>query len=396
MITEKMSDEVESLGNVFHLSEKEKKDRLFHIKYNGKDDRYYRYSGDVDCIKGWKRGIYTMVNIKRSWVENNGEEQVYLTRRSGYASASVSWKFDFRESDLVIDAIQAVTYGRTETGGRILYDMVSQDVLDVGLAKRKGKKYLLNGWQTLLIVAYLDGDPGIRHSQTQLLYQNITKDPEFCPLDITITLKPLKKKICTCGKEKRHTSASSRNKYDSRKTSNAVCDCRQCTCPIYNRTLKDKRQAKYGRSKKDKVIKEAVIERYNRNNSFVTQNYGETHLKVPMDTRLSFGDVAERANSNVSCASDFSEHATDGRSPSISTMKSAGSEESVKPSTSKEYAKYISDSENASGSQGNIREAWGEKMDQEKRTRISHGELTDETDTAPLTPNKKNKKCIIM
>lgn len=45
-----------------------------------------------------------------------------------------------------------------------------------------------NGWRCLLLVVYLEGD-GNDGDATQLFYQDCNEQPDFCPLDVTITLK---------------------------------------------------------------------------------------------------------------------------------------------------------------------------------------------------------------
>ncbi|XP_077995905.1 peptide-N(4)-(N-acetyl-beta-glucosaminyl)asparagine amidase-like [Glandiceps talaboti] len=235
MKQEAKTDEVERPEHVFQLSEKEKKEKFFRLKYSAKENKYYRHDDNSSEIDGWQNGVYTMVNLRRYKKENNDEELVYLTRKPGCASASVSWKFDFRDSDLVIDNIQAITYSRTESEGKITYDMATKDYTRDKTGKGGG--LLLNGWQTLLFIAYLDGGvTPYELSQTQFLYQNVTREPDFCPLDIIITLKPLEKLSCTCNLKKECTT--DKDKMDKHKfTSNPdediiepVCTCDKCTC----------------------------------------------------------------------------------------------------------------------------------------------------------------------
>ncbi|KAJ8044193.1 hypothetical protein HOLleu_11582 [Holothuria leucospilota] len=103
---------------------------------------------------------------------------------------------------MVIDDVSAFTYGRTLRHGRLTYDLLSPDSVpsdSIRRRKNRNKKLMLNGWQSLLIVAHLEGGGGKRQEdETQLFFQDCSNQPDFCPLDITITLKPMEFLRCTC------------------------------------------------------------------------------------------------------------------------------------------------------------------------------------------------------
>ncbi|XP_070572104.1 uncharacterized protein [Ptychodera flava] len=402
MTKDTLPDEVERPEHVFKPSEKEKKERLFRLRYNAKDDKYYRYGDEREEIEGWRNGVYTMVNVRRYKKQQNDCELVYLTRKPGYATASVSWKLDFRDTDLVVDTIQAITYSRTETGGQITYDMATEDPINY----RDGS--LLNGWQTLVVIAYLDG--GIapcEHSQTQLIYQNITREPDFCPLDITITLKPLQKLCCTCGAKggpsKPRNDKIEKHKPADTEANEPVCTCTECTCKRYRRKLPDVNYSskslegakKQGTSSKGKTAKRKTKKPPDKvkigGKKHRNSNTKDMTLKVPNDVKapvpdvVVVGDLAEN-NRTVSGCSDVYEL----------TKSPFGSSTSVRASTSKDLSPKMQRQSlnlnllNSRTSLGNTKEAWGEKTDDKQNEQTNHD------DTTPLTPSREDKKCTIL
>ncbi|XP_003727660.1 uncharacterized protein LOC100888005 [Strongylocentrotus purpuratus] len=186
-LPKELADEVETPGNIFVLSEEERRAGLFHLRYSAREDAYYRYAQREPALKGWKEGAFNVVNMQRYHAIKGPQigEWTYLTRKPRHSSGSISWFLDLTQSGLVVDQVYALTYSRTLSGGNVTFDMRRPDC-----PPSKGHKTesSING---LIFAAYLDG--GLRkreRAQTQLFFQDCLEDPEGFPFDLLITLKP--------------------------------------------------------------------------------------------------------------------------------------------------------------------------------------------------------------
>ncbi|XP_072024817.1 uncharacterized protein [Amphiura filiformis] len=209
-----VKDKVTTIGHVFHPNIIEQQSKLFHLRYSPKDDCYYQLGSNTASVKGWRNGTNVAVNVMRR-IGRRADidlQWAYLTRYPGRQSGSISWKFDFTDSGLVVDDVTALTYSRTSPGGLVRYDIVSPDTCfnDVSSAVQ-GDSNGFSGLKTLILVAYLDGIK-TNQTQTQLLYHewstnNEKKDmddklpldvKDRLPLEIIIKLKTEGIPQCTC------------------------------------------------------------------------------------------------------------------------------------------------------------------------------------------------------
>ncbi|KAF3833509.1 hypothetical protein F7725_024713 [Dissostichus mawsoni] len=72
-------------GFVFTLTEKERMQKLLHVRYSSSRDEYCRLSNDSERIQIW--------------------DQVYLARTEGSSSGKVSWKFDFSPAGMKVSSV---------------------------------------------------------------------------------------------------------------------------------------------------------------------------------------------------------------------------------------------------------------------------------------------------
>ncbi|PIK61170.1 hypothetical protein BSL78_01897 [Apostichopus japonicus] len=124
---------------------------------------------------------------------------------------------------MVIDDVSAFTFSRTLRTGRLTYDLLSPDSVpsDKSLNCQLKRNKSCNGWRCLLLVVYLEGD-GNDGDATQLFYQDCNEQPDFCPLDVTITLKPLEIITCTCPRSNKLPPLSRTYSEGSRQFCNTV------------------------------------------------------------------------------------------------------------------------------------------------------------------------------
>ncbi|KAJ7415446.1 Peptide-N(4)-(N-acetyl-beta-glucosaminyl)asparagine amidase [Willisornis vidua] len=108
---------------LFIPSEKEKTSKLFHLVYNIVDDSYTRISNNSEKISGWEAGVWKAESIWRK-IETDWK-MVYLARKEGSSSASVSWKFECKSVGLKIDNISVRTSSQTFQSGRIRWRLCS-------------------------------------------------------------------------------------------------------------------------------------------------------------------------------------------------------------------------------------------------------------------------------
>ncbi|XP_041898983.1 peptide-N(4)-(N-acetyl-beta-glucosaminyl)asparagine amidase isoform X3 [Corvus kubaryi] len=175
---------------VFIPSEKEKTSKLFHLFYNVIDDSYTRVSNNNEKIHGWEAGVWKAESIWRK-VETDWK-MVYLARKEGSSSASISWKFECKSVGLKIDNVSVRTSSQTFQSGRIQWRLHSPTA-EISLI---GDKNLcsysdFSGATEVVLEAVLNGGDGEAAWQhTQLFRESLTGYGENC-LEIIIKLSDL-------------------------------------------------------------------------------------------------------------------------------------------------------------------------------------------------------------
>ncbi|KAF2983821.1 hypothetical protein EK904_005179, partial [Melospiza melodia maxima] len=175
---------------VFIPSEKEKTSKLFHLVYNVIEDSYTRISNNNEKISGWEAGVWKAESIWRK-VETDWK-MVYLARKEGSSSASISWKFECKSVGLKIDNISVRTSSQTFHSGRIQWRLRSPTAEIALIGDKNLCSYSdFSGATEVMLEAVLNGGDGEAAWQhTQLFRESLTGCGENC-LEIIIKLSDL-------------------------------------------------------------------------------------------------------------------------------------------------------------------------------------------------------------
>ncbi|XP_040403239.1 peptide-N(4)-(N-acetyl-beta-glucosaminyl)asparagine amidase isoform X2 [Cygnus olor] len=172
---------------IFVPSEKEKTSKLFHLIYNIVEDSYIRISNNNEKITGWEAGVWKAESIWRK-VETDWK-MVYLARKEGSSSASISWKFECKSAGLKIENVSIRTSSQTFQSGRIKWRVYSPTTEIALLADKNLCSYSdFCGATEVTLEAILNGGDGETAWQhTQLFRESLTGCGENC-LEIIIKL----------------------------------------------------------------------------------------------------------------------------------------------------------------------------------------------------------------
>ncbi|KAL5004691.1 hypothetical protein ScPMuIL_018147 [Solemya velum] len=177
---------------VFSLNESERRNQILHLRYNPALDCYIRGSGDR--ISGYESCLFEAKNIFRK--EEKDWEMVYLARTENSPSSEITWKFDFSDSEYVVDHIDILVSSTTYEDGIVTWTLCSGDFCALVRATTEVQKVEdLDGCNDVCLTAMMRGGKGdIAWQHTQLFRQSL-QDKQSFPLDIKIHLKPKKSHI---------------------------------------------------------------------------------------------------------------------------------------------------------------------------------------------------------
>ncbi|KAK4826775.1 hypothetical protein QYF61_011402 [Mycteria americana] len=175
---------------IFIPSEKEKTSKLFHLIYNIVEDSYTRISNNNEKISGWETGVWKAESIWRK-VETDWK-MVYLARKEGSSSASISWKFECKSVGLKIDNISIRASSQTFQSGRVKWRLCSPTAEIALIGDKNLCSYSdFSGATEVMLGAILNGGDGEAAWQhTQLFRDSLTGCGENC-LEIIIKLSDL-------------------------------------------------------------------------------------------------------------------------------------------------------------------------------------------------------------
>ncbi|XP_055563034.1 peptide-N(4)-(N-acetyl-beta-glucosaminyl)asparagine amidase [Falco cherrug] len=175
---------------LFIPSEKEKTSKFFHLIYNVVEDCYTRISNNNEKINGWETGVWKAESVWRK-VETDWK-MVYLARKEGSSSASISWKFECKSVGLKIDNISVRTSSQTFQSGRIKWRLCSPTAEIALVGDKNLYSYSdFSGATEVMLEAVLNGGDGEAAWQhTQLFRDSLTGCGEN-GLEIIIKLSDL-------------------------------------------------------------------------------------------------------------------------------------------------------------------------------------------------------------
>ncbi|XP_010131922.1 PREDICTED: peptide-N(4)-(N-acetyl-beta-glucosaminyl)asparagine amidase, partial [Buceros rhinoceros silvestris] len=175
---------------LFIPSEKEKMSKRFHLIYNIVEDSYTRISNNHEKISGWESGVWKAESVWRK-VETDWK-MVYLARKEGSSSASISWNFECKSVGLKIDNISVKTSSQTFQSGRIEWRLRSPtaEVALVGDKNLCTYSDFSGATEVMLEAALSGGDGDAAWQHTQLFRESLSGCGENC-LEIIIKLSDL-------------------------------------------------------------------------------------------------------------------------------------------------------------------------------------------------------------
>ncbi|XP_038072397.1 peptide-N(4)-(N-acetyl-beta-glucosaminyl)asparagine amidase-like [Patiria miniata] len=185
--------ESESQGFVFTLTSGEIASKCIHIKYCTASDKYIRVSDDNKQTADYRSCLYRSNNIYRK--EEYDWNMVYLARDGGDREGHIEWRFDFRDTGLVVDQVTLVASAKLYQNGQVKWSCGPQHQMDTslpvneGLVERVLRGNNITGQSEFNLTADLSGGQGDVSYQHAQLFRIGLEDYDKYPLDIKIRLK---------------------------------------------------------------------------------------------------------------------------------------------------------------------------------------------------------------
>ncbi|KAM3858299.1 peptide-N(4)-(N-acetyl-beta-glucosaminyl)asparagine amidase [Diretmus argenteus] len=163
---------------VFTPTEKEKSDRLLHVRYSANKDQYCRVSDSSQVIRGWDRCVWRKESLFRK-VEDDWQ-MVYIARTEGSSSGSVGWKFDFAPAGMKVKSVSVMARSETFHSGTVCWRLQSGHDTTHFSADGSMKSFPgLSGSSEFVVEAELaGGDGGESWQHAQLFRQSLTETEE--------------------------------------------------------------------------------------------------------------------------------------------------------------------------------------------------------------------------
>ncbi|KAJ0055123.1 hypothetical protein NL108_009880, partial [Boleophthalmus pectinirostris] len=119
----KAPDSDKTLGFVFTPTDKEKSDRLLHIRYNASTDQYCRVSNHCEVTPGWEQCVWQREAVFRK--EEKDWQMVYLARTEGSSTGKITWRFDFSPVGMKIQSVTVMAKSQTFQSGTVCWKVQS-------------------------------------------------------------------------------------------------------------------------------------------------------------------------------------------------------------------------------------------------------------------------------
>ncbi|XP_022103078.1 peptide-N(4)-(N-acetyl-beta-glucosaminyl)asparagine amidase-like [Acanthaster planci] len=183
----------DSEGFVFTLTDQEMSEKCVHVKYCPASDKYIRVSDNNKQIADYRTCLYRSQNMYRK--EEYDWNMVYLARDRGDRDGHIEWRFDFRDTGLVVDQVTLVATAKVFQNGRVQWSCGPQNQRNTLLPVREGlvesvlRGTNITGHQEFTLAANLSGGQGDCSYQHAQLFRIGLEDYDRYPLDIKIRLK---------------------------------------------------------------------------------------------------------------------------------------------------------------------------------------------------------------
>lgn len=178
----------QTTGYVFTPTEKEKSDKILHVRYSASKDQYCRVSNSREAVHSWENCVWRKESVFRK-VENDWQ-MVYIARTEESSMGTVSWKFDFSPVGMKIKSAKIMANSQTFHSGKVCWNLQSgQSTTEFS---GDGKMQLfpsLSGSSEFIIVAELSGGEGDSSWQHAQLFRQSLKETEESSFEILIHLE---------------------------------------------------------------------------------------------------------------------------------------------------------------------------------------------------------------
>lgn len=175
------STEIQAAGFVFTLTEKEKMQKLLHVRYSSSRDEYCRLSNDSERIQIWDQCVWSRTSVCRKVEED--WQMVYLARTEGSSSGKVSWKFDFSSAGMKVSSVSISAKSETFHSGSVCWTLQAGERTAAFTGDGKMQDLpSVSGCSEFIIEAGLSGgeeETAWQHSQIFRQSLKETEEPSF-------------------------------------------------------------------------------------------------------------------------------------------------------------------------------------------------------------------------
>ncbi|XP_038579993.1 peptide-N(4)-(N-acetyl-beta-glucosaminyl)asparagine amidase isoform X2 [Micropterus salmoides] len=175
-------------GYVFTPTEKERSDRLLHVRYISTKDQYCRVSNNSEVIQNWDQCVWRKESVFRK-VENDWQ-MVYIARTEGASMGRISWKFDFAPVGMKIKSVSIMASSQTFHSGKMCWHMQAGQITTEFSGDGKLQSFQsLSGSSEFIVVAELSGGEGETSWQQSQIFRHSLKEPEESSFEVLIHLE---------------------------------------------------------------------------------------------------------------------------------------------------------------------------------------------------------------
>ncbi|XP_032378231.1 peptide-N(4)-(N-acetyl-beta-glucosaminyl)asparagine amidase isoform X2 [Etheostoma spectabile] len=177
----------QAAGYVFTPTEKEKSDRLLHVRYNAAKDQYCRVSNNSEFIPSWDQCVWRKESVFRK-VENDWQ-MVYIARTEGSSMGKISWKFDFAPAGMKIKSVSIMASSQTFHSGKVCWHLQAGQITTEFSGDGKMQSFQsLSGSSEFIVVAGLSGGEEETSWQHSQLFRQSLKETEESSFEILVHL----------------------------------------------------------------------------------------------------------------------------------------------------------------------------------------------------------------
>ncbi|KAJ8925931.1 hypothetical protein NQ315_009783 [Exocentrus adspersus] len=172
---------------IWEINENDVIDNKITIRYCTSSDTYEYISGGkvLRTVNKWNRGVFKYSGVFRK--EEKDWKMVYLTRKEGQTSGTISWKIVLTDCAMSVDTVSLQFQRTTYENAIVNVQMCSEDkslLIENGCEEIKD----FSGSRALTISASLSGGKGDVSWQHAQLFRQPSDNEDF-PFSLTVTLK---------------------------------------------------------------------------------------------------------------------------------------------------------------------------------------------------------------